>query len=30
MPASIDSILESGYCGIGLFFALSGFVLSYV
>jgi len=30
MPASIDSILESGYCGIGLFFALSGFVQSYV
>jgi peptidoglycan/LPS O-acetylase OafA/YrhL len=30
MPASIDSILESGFCGIGLFFALSGFVLSYV
>jgi peptidoglycan/LPS O-acetylase OafA/YrhL len=22
MPASIDSILESGYCDIGLFFAL--------
>lgn len=30
MPASIDRILESGFCGIGLFFALSGFVLSYV
>ena len=30
MPASIDSILESGFCGIGLFFTLSGFVLSYV
>jgi len=30
MPASLHSILLSGFCGIGLFFALSGFVLSYV
>ena len=26
----IDSIVQSGFCGVGLFFALSGFVLSYV
>src|SRR5260370_5698247 len=30
LPESVLSILGSGYCGIGLFFALSGFVLSYV
>src|ERR1700682_4354646 len=30
MPASADGILASGFCGVGLFFALSGFVLSYV
>ena len=30
MPARIESIFQSGFCGVGLFFALSGFVLSYV
>ena len=30
IPASADGILASGPCGVGLFFALSGFVLSYV
>src|ERR1700686_4436331 len=30
IPASADGILASGSCGVGLFFALSGFVLSYV